>query len=110
MIYRTYLCKKNKHMKWIPKLVTSAIILALFAFKMITPHQSLLSEIGSDIIIVLFLLGVGEHLIMHGFILLNRSMRYSKTSSAQQLIMNDTGSLRKLILMLNPFERIVIKG
>lgn len=50
-------------MKWIPKIVTGAIVLALFAQKLASPAQSLITGLITNILIVVLLLGPGEFII-----------------------------------------------
>jgi hypothetical protein len=52
-------------MKWITKIVTGVMVLALFAQKIVSPAQSLMTGLISNILIVMLLLGPGEFVITH---------------------------------------------
>ncbi len=66
-------------MKWIPKIVSGLIVLALLAQQILSRDQSLTAEIVSDLLIVFFLLGIGEQVIMYCFVIIAQS--FSKSLS-----------------------------
>lgn len=89
MIYAHHICKKTKHMKWIAKIVAGLIILSLVAFKLLTPNQTLLSKIASETILVLFLLVLGEQLIVYAWVILTKAINTYRITHDQKSILKD---------------------